>query len=68
MSHTIPTIEGPATLSQDDLDFIEYLDELAEVPTGHSFGLLLFKGDPIAFRLGRDEQRYGRSRGSNAVN
>ena len=52
MVDTVLTIEGTSTLSPDDLAFIEYLDELAEVPTAHSFGLLLFKGDPVAFRLG----------------
>jgi hypothetical protein len=52
---SIRTIEGDATSSSDDLEYMEYLDEIGELPNGHSFGLLLFKADPIAFRMGRDE-------------
>jgi hypothetical protein len=52
---TILTIEGPRDPSPKEIAYMEYLDEIAELPSGHSFGLLLFKGDPIAFRLGLEE-------------
>jgi hypothetical protein len=50
------TIEGMKTPSEDDVSYMDYLDELiGGLPTGHSYGLLLYKADPTAFRLGRDE-------------
>ena len=54
MTAEIPTIEGPQTPSTDDLEYMDYLNGLWDVG-GFDFGLLLFKGDPAAFRIGRDE-------------
>lgn len=51
--HAITTIEGHQTPSREDIDYMDYLDDLYD--TQPPFGLLLFKGDPIAFRLGRGE-------------
>lgn len=51
--NTIPTVEGPQTPSKDDICYMDYLDNLYDVPGG--YGLLLFKADPIAFRLGLRE-------------
>lgn len=39
--------------SDDEIAYMEYLDDLYQVPGG--YGLLLRKGDPIAFQLGLDE-------------
>jgi len=37
----------------EESEFMDYLDGVAgDLPGGHSFGLLLAKGDPIAFRVG----------------
>lgn len=55
MAAEIRTVEGLTAPTYEDIQFMDYLDELSEVPTGHSFGLLLFKADPTAFRIGRDE-------------
>lgn len=55
MPAPIPTTIGLVTPSADDLAYMDYLNELAEIPTGHGLGLLLFKADPVAFSLGRDE-------------
>lgn len=54
MSRPVKTIEGEATPDVDDLAYMDYLDELADIPTSHGFGMLLFKADPAAFRTGRD--------------
>lgn len=61
MFNRILTIEGSIAPSLDNVDYMDYLDELYE--TQPPFGLLLFKADPAAFRLGRDEwvaERGGR--------
>jgi hypothetical protein len=55
MPAEMKTTEGYATPSADDLAYMDYLDDLAELPGGHSFGQLLFKGDPVAFRMGLAE-------------
>lgn len=56
MRQPIPTTQGFQTPTDDDARYMEYLDNLVDdLPGGHSFGLLLFKGDPGAFRMGRDE-------------
>jgi len=36
-------------------EFAEYLDDLVDLPTGHSFAVLLKKGDPIAYEVGFSE-------------
>ena len=52
----VPTIHGFHSPSPDDYAYMEYLDDLADdLPGGESYGLLLLKGDPTAFFLGRDE-------------
>lgn len=44
-----------AHFTDDEIAYMEYLDELApDLPCG-SYGLLLRKGDPIAFELGLHE-------------
>ncbi len=53
MAHPIPTIEGWQEPTENERNYMEYLDELVNAPI--SYGLLLFKGDPIAFRLGCQE-------------
>ena len=35
--------------------YMDYLDELATIPTGHSFGWLLREADPVAFQVGLSE-------------
>ena len=50
----IPTIYGPQEPSKSDLAYMEYLDNLYDAP---DYGLLLFKGDPTAFELGKEEWR-----------
>ncbi len=37
----------------EEKEFMDYLDELFDVPGG--YGLLLKKGDPIAFQVGMNE-------------
>ena len=54
MPATIRTIEGNATPTPDDLAYMEYLNEIWDIGD-FDFGLLLYKGDPVTFRLGRDE-------------
>src|SRR3954464_6686033 len=52
MTREIPTIEGWTIPSPDDQAYIDYLDAVAGYrPCGHSFGVLLFKADPVSFRL-----------------
>jgi hypothetical protein len=51
----VATIEGRCSVTDTDQQFMDYLDELYD--TRPSFGMLLFKGDPIAFRLAREEWR-----------
>ena len=41
--------------TQEEQEYMDYLDDLAELPTNHSFGLLLAKGDPTAFQVGFEE-------------
>lgn len=50
----IMTIEGSVYPTVDDVKYMDYLDGLYFETTGHHFGLLLFKADPVAFRSGRD--------------
>lgn len=52
MSVRIPTIHGFVTPTEDDCAYMEYLDDLYDAP---DYGLLMFKGDPDAFNIGRDE-------------
>lgn len=54
MRAPIPTINGSIVPTDDDVAYMEYLDELAG-ETAPDYGLLVFKGDPTAFTLGRDE-------------
>lgn len=51
----VRTTEGWCSMTPADQEFMDYLDELYE--TQPSFGLLLFKGDPIAFRMAHAEWR-----------
>jgi len=64
MTRDIPTIEGWTIPSRDDQAYIDYLDTVAGYrPCGHSFGVLLFKADPVSFRLESREwlaEREGR--------
>jgi hypothetical protein len=46
----IPTIFGLKTPDHDDLSYMDYLDNIYDAP---DYGLLLFKGDPIAFEQGK---------------
>ncbi len=39
-------------MEEDDKRYIEYLNETCDCD---SYGLLMFKGDPIAFEVGRNE-------------
>jgi len=50
--NSIPTIEGEVTPDKEDLAFMDQLDDLYPAP---DYGLLLFKGDPAAFRIGKEE-------------
>jgi len=40
-------------LTEDEKAYMDYLDEVYDVPGG--YGLLLYKADQIAFQLGLDE-------------
>jgi hypothetical protein len=54
MSRMIQTIEGWCEPTQTDIEYMNYLDDtFATGPL--SIGLLFFKGDPTAFRSGRDD-------------
>lgn len=48
----IPTIYGFKVPTQADRDYMDYLDGLYDAP---DYGLLVFKGDPTAFEVGRHE-------------
>jgi hypothetical protein len=50
----IPTIDGYKTPDHSDISYMDYLDNLYDAP---DYGLLLFKGDPTAFELGKEEWR-----------
>jgi hypothetical protein len=39
--------------TEDEIAYMDYLDSLYDVPGG--YGLLLRKGDPVAFELGLQE-------------
>ncbi len=40
----------------DEQRYMDYLDDLTdELPGGYTFGLLLRKGDPVAFEIGMNE-------------
>jgi hypothetical protein len=48
----IPTIFGPKEPDEGDRRYMDYLDECYDAP---SYGLLMFKGDPTAFSIGKAE-------------
>lgn len=52
MRTPIPTTEGEKVPEPDDIHYMEYLDNLYDAP---NYGLLSFKGDPAAFRMGKEE-------------
>lgn len=39
-------------ITEEDKEYMEYLDGLYDAP---DYGLLMFKGDPIAFEVGKNE-------------
>jgi len=52
MSMPVPTIHGPQVPDENDKRYIDYLDGLYDAP---DYGLLMFKGDPTAFEIGKNE-------------
>jgi hypothetical protein len=50
----IPTIDGYKTPDQSDISYMDYLDNHYDAP---DYGLLLFKADPTAFELGKEQWR-----------
>lgn len=63
MATAIPTVEGFREPDAEDIAYMEYLDDLApDLPGGHSFAQLVFKADPIAFRMGKAEWLAERQR------
>ena len=48
------TYEWP--MPAEDAAYAEYLDNLVdELPGGQSYGVLLYKGDPVGFAMGKQE-------------
>ena len=49
----IPTIYGPAVPDDNDIRFMDYLDDrYCDAP---DYGLLMFKGDPSAFAASKQD-------------
>jgi hypothetical protein len=52
VSSPIATIFGTKVPDEDDKRYMDHLNYLYDAP---DYGLLMFKGDPIAFEIGKNE-------------
>ena len=53
MAYFTEGVKAMAHFTEDETAYMEYLDDLYNVPDG--YGRLLFNGDPIAFQVGMNE-------------